>query len=350
MKIIYDDIIYSLQKAGGISELWSNVSTQPEKAFHLIYDNAKDNISFKINSKHLYHYLNSKRLFFKRYLNIKLKEESPFIFHSSYYRFAKDKRAINVTTVHDFMYEIYRKDFKSYLHKWQKKRAIIHSDGIICISENTKKDLLHYCPSTKGKIIVIYNGFDDKEYYFENVPREKTIVYVGGRTGYKRFNIAIKIAKRMHDYQLIIVGGGDLTKNEIYMLKDVNYKKIGYASIGDLRDIYNRSFALLYTSEYEGFGITPIEAQACGCLVACQNTSSLPEVVGNSACTIDPNNLDSTVSALKRYEDPTSYRLIQKKGFENCQRFSWTKCAKEYIDFYHELFTGLSRKDESSQT
>ena len=344
MKIIFDDIIYSLQKAGGISELWSNTSTQPETAFHLIYDNAKENISFKSNSNHLYHYLSSKRINIKRYFNIKTKEESPFIFHSSYYRFATDKNAINVTTVHDFMYEIYRKDFKSCLHKWQKKRAISKSDGIICISENTKRDLLKYYPNTKGRIIVIHNGFDDTEYYYTDKAREKKLVYVGGRIGYKNFRLAVDIAKTMQDYQLIIVGGGELTKKEIDLLADVNYRKIGFASAKELRDIYNRSFALLYTSEYEGFGITPVEAQACGCLVACQYTSSLPEVVVDTACAIDPNNLDNTVSALKKYEDPASYRALQEKGFQNCRRFSWKKCAKEYIEFYQELFAEQTQK------
>lgn len=338
MRIVYDDIIYSLQKAGGISEVYSQISQyMPGEIYHYVYDNASDNLSFQKNQNHKYIVLSSILLSIKRFFCIHVNLKTPFIFHSSYYRTSRNKHAINITTVHDFMYEIYRKDLKSLFHKVQKKRAVFKSDGIICISENTKNDLLKYYPNINKPIAVIYNGYDDSSYFFRNSPREKTIVYTGGRKGYKNFQLAVQIVKELKNYHFIIAGGGALTSEETALLSGVQFTKYGFVSSEQLSELYNTSFLFLYPSEYEGFGITPIEAQACGCLVACQMKSSLPEVVRDTAIPIMPQNIQETVSLIKKYEDPTEYGIIQKAGLNNASRFSWKKTAKEYYSFYQQI-------------
>ena len=149
----------------------------PGDITHYIYDDAGRNLLFQRIQGQNYIEQTSRLLAVKRYLNPSIKRCSPYIFHSSYYRLAKDRNAINITTVHDFMYELYRHDMKSNLHKIQKKRAVLGSDGVICISENTKKDLLRFYPEFNKPITVIYNGYDDKTYVFKNLPRKKQIVY-----------------------------------------------------------------------------------------------------------------------------------------------------------------------------
>ena len=312
---------------------------------HIFYDNAKNNIVFNKVEGHQYIERSSSFLPIKRFMDLNVISNTPYIFHSTYYRISKNKNAINITTIHDFMYEIYRHDLKSLLHKKQKKKAVFNSDGIICISNNTKKDLLKYYPAFDRPITVIYNGYDDKTYRFKNCARKKTIVYTGGRKGYKSFPLAVKIAREMKEYQFLIIGGGDLSSEEQKILSGIDFTKYGFMSSKDLADIYNEAFIFLYPSEYEGFGITPIEAQACGCLVACQMTSSLPEVVHDTAIPIIPWRLDETIKMIKDYENNhEQYIKTQVAGLTNTKRFSWTKCAQQYYDYYLELFEKRSCK------
>ena len=335
MKIVYDDIIFSLQRAGGISEVFSQISKyMPGEIYHYVYDNAYNNLLFQKLKGHQYIFLSSLLLTVKRFLPVKIHEKNSFIFHSSYYRVSSDYNALNITTVHDFMHEIYRNDFKSIFFIKQKKKAIFKSNGIVCISENTKRDMLKYYPEINKPIIVIHNGYDDLSYFFKKSIRQKNIVYIGGRKGYKRFDLATKILKQLKDYRFIIAGGGDLTSDELALLDGVNYTKFNYPSSKQLCEIYNTSFLLLYTSEYEGFGISPIEAQACGCIVACQMNSSLPEVVHDTAIPILPQNLDETIALIRKYEDEKQYLKLQKAGLNNAKRFSWKKTAREYYSFY----------------
>ncbi|MDR2407314.1 MAG: glycosyltransferase family 1 protein, partial [Bacteroidales bacterium] len=156
MKIIYDDIIYSLQRAGGISLYWAQLETYLEQDIYLLYSGHEKNIflpDFKGKKR-----IKNDILLFERYKNVKILENEPFIFHSSYYRYCKDRNAINITTVHDFIYEFFRRDLKSNIHKTQKRKAIKNSMAIICNSENTKKDLILFHPDYKGMIKVIYLG------------------------------------------------------------------------------------------------------------------------------------------------------------------------------------------------
>ena len=112
MNVIYDDIVYSLQKAGGISVMWSQITNSvPYPAKHIQYDNARNNMFGALIEGHEYDIRSAKGLQLKRFLNLKFDEQNPFIFHSSYFRYCKNANAINVTNVYDFIYEFYSKKF-----------------------------------------------------------------------------------------------------------------------------------------------------------------------------------------------------------------------------------------------
>jgi mannosyltransferase len=339
VKIIYDDIIYSLQRGGGISLYWSQLETYSGQDIHLLYSGHEKNI-FLPDFKGEKIFKNNIVLF-ERYKNVKVPEKKPFIFHSSYYRYCKNKNAINITTVHDCTYEYFRHDIKSILHKSQLKNSIDNSRGIICVSENTKKDVLKFYPNYRGMIKVIYEGYS-KEYRRLNISKKNTVIFVGTRDTQDNFNYAIKIVEKLPDLIFQIVGGGSLRKKEIIALNKYipdRYEYYDWLTNEDLNTKYNEAYFLLYPSFYEGFGLPVIEAQSAGCPVVCCNVSSLPEVGGNAAVYISGNDIDGDIKTISKLKNKYYYENIIEEGFKNCQRFSWEKCVKETLDFYHQVYS-----------
>ncbi len=341
LPIIYDNIIYSLQKSGGISVYWRMLEDSVPVASRLVYNNRAENIFY---TKHSNELESPVSMLFERYRNVKVSEEKePFVFHSSYYRCCKNKNAVNITTVHDFTYELFRKDLKSTLHKIQKKNAVMHSAGVICISENTKRDLYKYYPDYTGKVKVIYHGYDDKTFYFAGVKeRTNNVLFVGSRVGYKAFDYTLRLLSEIPSLNLKIIGGGELSESEIALLDSAipnRYEKLSFVSNEELAKLYNVSFALMYPSEYEGFGFPVIEAQACGCPVICQKKSSIPEVSGDKCVYVDSADFEKSVAEINRLFSPLYYDEMQKAGLENVRRFSWEKCVQETQDFYEECFS-----------
>ena len=154
MKIVYDDIIYSLQKHGGISVYWSEITRDTDHALRIVYDSAKNNKAYNKAFLGQSVVKSSKLLQIKRFFPQRIKEwkTEPFIFHSSYYRYCSNKNACNIATIHDFTNEIYGKGLLAFIRKIRKKITISRSKGVICISNNTLKDFKRYYPNYHGSV------------------------------------------------------------------------------------------------------------------------------------------------------------------------------------------------------
>lgn len=165
MNVYLDNIVFSLQSCGGISVVWSELikgmaDRLGASGLHLISGEACRGNMFAGRYDAPVVPLESRLL--ERYRDVRLAEHEPFIFHSSYYRLCRNRNALNVTTVHDFTYEYFVRGVPRWVHIGQKHRAIRQSDAIICISENTKRDLLKLLPGVDGrKVHVVYNGVSD---------------------------------------------------------------------------------------------------------------------------------------------------------------------------------------------
>ena len=351
-KVIIDNIVYSIQKIGGISLVFYEHTARllKDSRYQVEFiecDDADENyyrkllnipaISIKIFAK--------KWLKFLRYINPKLGFKIPYIFHSSYYRVSRDQSAINFTTVHDFTYERSgSKSIATRVHIWQQKNAVLKSDYIICISENTKKDLLHYYPEVdQEKIHVIYNGVSEEYKKLENLnvkclPFEPLCycIYVGVRRSYKNYNLAVEsIAKTK--YNLLIVGSPLSDKERIYLNNTIGEGRyLCFSKVPNerLNEFYNGAFALLYLSSYEGFGIPCIDAQNSGCPVVALNASSIPEVVCDNNLLIDEPTHENVVLKLKNLEDSSYRKDIVNKGIKFASMFSWDRTYKELTDLY----------------
>ncbi|WP_220797582.1 glycosyltransferase family 4 protein, partial [Paraclostridium bifermentans] len=284
------------------------------------------------------------------YLSLKIKIKPNSIFHSSYYRIANQRNVINIVTVHDFTYEYFISGLAKKIHVLQKKNAIKKSDGIICVSENTKEDLIKFYPYIdENKIKVIYNGVSDDFYNIEDsenknnnrYSQQKFIMFVGDRSGYKNFDVAIKVVENMENYKLMIIGGKELSQYEIRLLKNSigdRYEHLKGISNEELNILYNSAFCLLYPSSYEGFGIPVIEAMKSGCPVVAMKCSSIPEVAGNAGVLVENKNYDEFIEAVKKLENQPFRGNIIKAGFKQAQKFSWEKTYKDTVEFYKEIY------------
>jgi len=353
MKLIYDNIIFSLQNAGGISKYWSELIKRLIKKDDIIvtfYESANKNIFRKnlaINFKKE-SCLNVKTL---RYLPFTMKLPANSVFHSSYYRFSLQKNVVNITTVHDFTYEYFRSGIPKYVHKLQKWFAIKNSDGIICVSENTKKDLMKFYPNIEeSKIKVIYNGVGNEFRHlnnsknflidkFEVLKNKKYILYVGDRSNYKNFHLAVDVATELKDYFLVVVGKRFDAKEKV-ILKNIENRIFLFEGISgeELNILYNNAFCFLYPSTYEGFGIPIIEAMRAGCPVISTNRSSIPEIAGDSAILVKNIELHDFINAIKILEDEKERKKIISKGFEQALKFNWDKCFEETYIFYKTVY------------
>ncbi|OXA92193.1 glycosyltransferase family 4 protein [Flavobacterium hercynium] len=360
MNILLDNIIFSLQKSGGASVVWQQhieriLKDRDFQCQFLEYENADLNFFRKHLSidNELIDVKSKQFIKLNRYLNLNSKVTDKHLFHSSYYRVEKGKNSINVTTVHDFTYEHFISGLSQKVHTWQKNLAINSSDGIICISESTKKDLLNFLPHIDPKKIkVIYNGVDedfkplakdvifDKKHPFKDY---EYAIYVGDRkSAYKNFAMAVE-ACMLANIPLVMIGGGILSDLECNFLK--NKLGLGKFSIllgvevQDLNYYYNKALFLLYPSLYEGFGIPVVEAQKAGCPVITTNSSSIPEVIGNMYLAI--NNPTPQLIFKKMQELSINSNLRSETidlGFEKSKQFSWNETYDKTKEFYEELY------------
>lgn len=355
-KVIYDNIAFSLQKSGGVTGVWLElISRIREKqefdCSFLEYDYAEENINRKEFSITEEAFLKTTKipLRLERFLNPKLRNPNNFIFHSSYYRTCSSANAKNVTTVHDFIHERFRSGIPLYINHFQKKKAILKSDAVICVSESTKKDLLHYIPSIKKEsIFVVYNGVDHtvfKKLHIEPpvdiLSLGKYVLYVGKRDQtYKNFGSLVNALKKHSDLNLALVGGGNLSTKEMSNLNNELDGRVKYLANVDnqkLNILYNFSFALVYPSLYEGFGMPVIEAQSAGCPVIATNFSSIPEIALDSVILTENGSASELSNSLNLLRNSEVRAAYVNKGLSNSSRFSWDKMANEVADIYKSI-------------
>lgn len=348
MKIYIDMIAFYLQKAGGITGVWKELlirMLRDKLDITLILQDKKcENIYFKQIIDHSPNviYEKGRNVFINRYLPVGCDLEKGSKFISTYYRIHRNTSICQYVLVHDFTYEYYLKGIRRLVHSWQKKKAVCSASVVICVSENTKRDLLKFYYWVKKDIFVIYNGVNEvyrqcsdvgyinelQEY--NNIP---FLLYVGSRACYKRFDLAVKIARECR-YGLVIIGGGSLQNKEITMLhKNVKHNYLHITGISDeiLNLIYNKAFALVYPSEYEGFGMPIIEAQRAGCPVIARKGSAVSEIVRNQTILMENGSVRDAKEIIHQLKNPSRRNIIKSEGFLNAKRFNWEKTYKEYV-------------------
>lgn len=305
--ITFDNIIFSLQRYGGISVVWTELlnRARADKDLAVTELDYKDQLPYRT---------------LERYRVPAWTPTQPTLFHSSYFRICPHPLATNITTVHDLTYHYYRKGMAKAVHLWEEQRALRHSKAVICVSENTKRDLLNCYPwLDEEQIRVVYNGVGDEFFPIPSVEKKGYLLYVGNRAvEYKRYDVAQEVAR--------------LTGLELVTASNVSREQLNI--------MYNEALCLLYPSDYEGFGIPILEAQKAGCPVIAQNTSSVPEVIGAAGLMVNHNTaarVAADMAEIVRHLLSQPTQGIIAAGLENAKRFSWDKTYKQMKQIYSQL-------------
>jgi glycosyltransferase involved in cell wall biosynthesis len=374
MQLLYDHQIFTWQDYGGISryfcELMSRFTSDPGIGFRLALRYSQNehlqqhpelnrvwtnrNVFFsdsrffsglqkKMHVNVLNHLFNNQRE------SVKLLKSQDFdLFHPTYYDLYFLRHLENkpyVLTVYDMIHEVFPDHFgrKDSIQS-RKKMLADNAEQIIAISENTKKDIIHYLDIPEDRIQVIYladslsgriNADHPTVPCTMNVP-EKYLLFVGNRSGYKNFSFLLEalapVFKKNGKVHLICAGGGAFLKSEREMMRTMNLSTRVHPYPADdetLWFLYKHAYAFVFPSLYEGFGIPVLEAFSSGCPALLSDTSSLPEVGGDAAVYFDPADRDSLTDAIDRILSDEIFRdEMVLKGEKRSKLFSWEKTAE----------------------
>lgn len=248
-----------------------------------------------------------------------------------------------IVTIHDASVYAFPKAYSMYFRIWYKmiyKFVSKNAQKILTVSNYSKNELSKYCKLDENKIAVIYEGkeqilnsvSDERILRDCNLKKNAYLLAVSSINPNKNFNLIVKAIEQIDgDCDIAIAGNANNKVFSNFPLRaGGNVKLLGYVGDGQLRALYENAACFVYPSFYEGFGLPPLEAMACGCPVIVSNTSSLPEVCGDAALycdPFDPKDLAQKINILMT--DNMLREYLQRKGLERASQFTWEKCARE---------------------
>lgn len=283
------------------------------------------------------------------------------IFHATNHLLAHFHRARTVYTLHDLIFLHYPEYHLPY-NRWYLTLTmplyLKAADMIVTPSECSKQDAIKYYGLPETKIKVIYEApaptFKpvsdptalDRVRQTYHLP-EQFILHVGTIEPRKNLTRLLEALQSLltnwPDLKLVLVGKkGWLYESFFQRLRELGLEQCvifpGYVSEADLPAFYQLAEVFVFPSLYEGFGLGPIEAMACGTPVVSSNSSSLPEVVGEAGLLVDPTDTAGLTTALRRVLADAELRThLAEQGLVQAQKFSWQKAVTELVATYQSL-------------
>jgi len=239
------------------------------------------------------------------------------------------------------------------------RRYVERSDCIIAISEQTKRDIVEHLgiPADRIRVTLLaaderYRVIDDRGVIEPVLTKygiaSEYILYAGTLEPRKNVPALVRafhaLKRERHiPHRLVLAGKKGWLYDEIFaevstLGLDADVIFTGYVPDEDLPLLYNGASLFVYPSLYEGFGLPPLEAMACGCPVITSDISSLPEVVGDAGVMINPRSCDDLAGAIARVlEDSNLAGIMRAKGLARAATFSWDRCARETVAIYRDV-------------
>ncbi|HEX6802613.1 MAG TPA: glycosyltransferase family 1 protein, partial [Terriglobales bacterium] len=255
--------------------------------------------------------------------------------------------------------------FTRSLHFHLTRRVLKNAARIFAVSQFTKNEVQKLFGIDPGRIEVIYNAIDprfltghatdaDRQLLAERYQITYPFLLYAGRISPHKNLVRIieafsalktELAKQelYHDLKLIIIGDElskhpDLRRTVVRGGVQNDVRFLGFVPIEVLRIFYDAAKIFVFPSLYEGFGLPPLEAMAHGTPVLTSNTSSIPEVVGNAAVLVNPENLFEMMRALQRVLlDAQLREKLRQAGYEQVKRFSWERSVAAVLSSYRDV-------------
>lgn len=225
-------------------------------------------------------------------------------------------------------------------YKMMTPLAARTSRQLITVSNFSKNEILRFYPSLKKKeITIVYNAADKDLFHrtaSEGTSTERFVLAVSSIDPRKNFIRLLEAFTELPTCRLNIVGKANrvFKQQNLQKQNSDNVKFLGKVSDQELVRLYNHAYCFVFPSIYEGFGIPPIEAMACGCPVLAADIPVLREVCSDGAIYFDPYNVQDICNTIKQFmqtEDNSRNQLIDK-GLANASRFSWEVSAKKVLE------------------
>lgn len=366
MRIFYEGEAFAGQSAGGITRYFTNLINRLPPHYQPVLTSIyrRDRLNYPRHPRlHLQEYRRFRpgRLSHwleKRSLQRFAARQSFDLTHPTYYTLLSGADLTTVTrplviTVHDMIHELFPQVEPGGRTIAAKQQAVNLADAIVCVSHNTKHDLLRFFPHLEDRITVTHLASEIDASTAEGddpVPSRPYFLYVGARTQeYKNFDGLLQAfakAVSVNPDIILCVVGAPFTAAESQQIAELHVDDrllhCGYVNDRHLAKLYRHSLGFVYPSRYEGFGIPPLEAMTCGTVAIAANTSSIPEVVGDAGILFDPAKIHDLADILLTVaQDSTLRSHFIAKGQHHIQQFSWDRTAAQTLAVYQSLLTSV---------
>jgi glycosyltransferase involved in cell wall biosynthesis len=364
--VLYDHAIFTQQRVGGISRYFSEivprVASMPDARVSLFMGLHINEYGLPSHRKAFSHYAGWRRppwhtyrptapinrWLFRRFARQTSEVE---IYHPTSYRdLHPDFRGRRIVTVYDMIVERYPNLFQRVdAFNRNKREQLSGADGIICISEATRRDLIQCFGQPKGRVAVIHLASSLLAAPGRASPFQRPyLLYVGARGSYKNFRVLLDAyagSRRLREAaHLVLFGGRRLTNEEESELERLGLSAAVHHVTGDdrlLASYYSNALAFIFPSLCEGFGMPLLEAMACGCPVVASDISCSREIAADAALFFDPASPeDLEAKVLCILSDQGLRRSLTEAGRYRNARFSWDRCARETMEFYGQVLNG----------
>jgi glycosyltransferase involved in cell wall biosynthesis len=265
-------------------------------------------------------------------------------------------------TIHDLVWLKYPETtsyFNLFVQKMWTSKSIEEADCIIANSRSTKEDLIETLGVPPEKIRIIYPSIsaryrvgekDEAARYISEKYRVPAsyVAALGSVEPRKNFGILVEAmrllkARKQLLCPLVIAGASGWKNSALHEqirsagLTEDEIRFLGYVPDSDLQRFYGGASLFLFPSLYEGFGLPPLEAMACGTAVIASNARCMPEVLGDAAVLLPPNDAAAFADAISNLlNDEAQREKLQAKGVARAQRFNWKDSARQLADVFHE--------------